>query len=154
MFNIGLTELIAILLVAFLVVGPKDLPKVARALARGIKKLRALIEDVKAEAHWDEVIDEVKDVKKSVDSAIQQVDVTREIRDVKNSVTEAVKQVDVTREIRDVKNSVTEAVKQADVTRDVREAKRVLTVEAPSELRAAKDEVEAALHAADKVSRK
>ena len=33
--NIGFGELIMILLVAFLVVGPKDLPKVARWLASG-----------------------------------------------------------------------------------------------------------------------
>ena len=31
MFNIGFSELILILLVAFVIVGPKDLPKVARA---------------------------------------------------------------------------------------------------------------------------
>ena len=30
MFNIGFSELLLVLLVAFLVVGPKDLPKVAR----------------------------------------------------------------------------------------------------------------------------
>ena len=29
MFNIGFSELIVVLLIAFLVVGPKDLPKVA-----------------------------------------------------------------------------------------------------------------------------
>ena len=34
MFNIGFSELILILLVAFVIVGPKDLPKVARWIAR------------------------------------------------------------------------------------------------------------------------
>lgn len=32
--NIGAAEIILILLVAFVIVGPKDLPKVARALGR------------------------------------------------------------------------------------------------------------------------
>ena len=40
MFNIGFSELLIILLIAFLVVGPKDLPKVARALARFIRFLK------------------------------------------------------------------------------------------------------------------
>ncbi len=40
MFNIGLSELILILLVAFLIVGPRDLPKVARALGRFTRFLK------------------------------------------------------------------------------------------------------------------
>ena len=40
MFNIGFSELLLVLLVAFLVVGPKDLPKVARWLGRTVKKSR------------------------------------------------------------------------------------------------------------------
>lgn len=52
MFNIGFWELIVILLVALLVVGPKDLPKVARSLARGIKRLRAMVDEVKRESAW------------------------------------------------------------------------------------------------------
>ena len=47
MFNIGMMELVLILLVAFLVVGPKDLPKVARWIARQIKNLRKLVREVK-----------------------------------------------------------------------------------------------------------
>ena len=39
MFNIGFEELILILLVAFVIVGPKDLPKVARAIGRFVKRL-------------------------------------------------------------------------------------------------------------------
>lgn len=43
MFNIGFSELLLVLLVAFLVVGPKDLPKVARWLGRTVKKSRRLL---------------------------------------------------------------------------------------------------------------
>ena len=44
MFNIGFSELILILLVAFVIVGPRDLPKVARALGRelGLPVMQAL----------------------------------------------------------------------------------------------------------------
>ena len=42
--SIGASELVLILVIAFVVVGPKDLPKVARALARAWKSLRRMIE--------------------------------------------------------------------------------------------------------------
>ena len=47
MFNIGFSELLLVLLVAFLVVGPKDLPKVARWLGRAVKKSRRLLNEIK-----------------------------------------------------------------------------------------------------------
>ena len=40
MFNLGSAELILILLVAFIIVGPKDLPRVGRALGRWVRQLR------------------------------------------------------------------------------------------------------------------
>ena len=36
-FNVGMAEIILLLLIAFVVVGPKDLPKVARALGRFVR---------------------------------------------------------------------------------------------------------------------
>jgi len=40
MFNIGFSELIVILLVAFVIVGPKDLPKIARSLGRAVRTVK------------------------------------------------------------------------------------------------------------------
>ena len=54
MFNIGMLELVLVLAVAFLVVGPKDLPKVARWLARQLKSIKKLIRQIKQETGWDE----------------------------------------------------------------------------------------------------
>ena len=44
--GIGLGEFIIVLLVAFIVVGPEDLPKVARTLARWIKAARRTLKDI------------------------------------------------------------------------------------------------------------
>ena len=48
-------------------VGPKDLPKVARWLGRMVKKIRLLIREVKQETGWDELEKEFK-ILKVIDS--------------------------------------------------------------------------------------
>ncbi len=86
MFNIGFTELLLILLVAFVVVGPKDLPKVARWLARVVKKSRRLINDIKKESGWDTIEKEVNEVRHDVKDAVKQGDISEELRETKKSV--------------------------------------------------------------------
>lgn len=73
------------LLVAFLVVGPKDLPKVARWLGRMVRKMRQLIREVKKETGWDELEKEFKDTKSDMDETIKDVkkdlDISSELKD-------------------------------------------------------------------------
>ncbi|MFP4315177.1 MAG: Sec-independent protein translocase protein TatB [Desulfovibrionales bacterium] len=47
MFGIGSTELIIILVVALLVLGPKKLPEMARSLGKGLAEFRRMSNDVK-----------------------------------------------------------------------------------------------------------
>jgi len=49
MFGIGPTELVVILVVALLVLGPKRLPEIARALGKGIAEFRRATADVTSE---------------------------------------------------------------------------------------------------------
>ncbi len=46
MFNIGMPELILIVIIALLVVGPKRLPDVAKSLGKGLAEFRKTAEDV------------------------------------------------------------------------------------------------------------
>lgn len=46
MFNIGVPELLVIVVVALLVVGPKKLPDLAKSLARGLAEFRKAADDV------------------------------------------------------------------------------------------------------------
>ena len=70
MFNIGMWELVMLMLVAFIVVGPKDLPKVAVALARGIKYVKRMAGDVMTSLNLDETLSEFNDAKKVVEDAV------------------------------------------------------------------------------------
>ena len=47
MFNIGTPELILILVVALIVLGPKRLPELAKSLGRGLREFQKAAEDLK-----------------------------------------------------------------------------------------------------------
>lgn len=94
MFNIGFSELLLVLLVAFLVVGPKDLPKVARWLGRAVKKSRRLLNEIKKESGWDELEKDVRDVQHDVKDAVKQGDISAELREAKKSVQDSAEKFD------------------------------------------------------------
>ncbi|MDA0339393.1 MAG: Sec-independent protein translocase protein TatB, partial [Proteobacteria bacterium] len=45
MFDIGLPEMMVLVVVTLLVVGPKDLPKVIRGFARTVAKMRRMVDE-------------------------------------------------------------------------------------------------------------
>ena len=47
MFGIGFPELIVILVLALVIIGPKKLPELGRSIGRGIAELRRMSEDLK-----------------------------------------------------------------------------------------------------------
>ena len=102
MFNIGFGEILIVLVVAFVIVGPDDLPKVARWLGRSIRKLRTLLRDIKRETGWDEIEKEVRGVERDVKQTVRQLDVSADLKDAAKSVETEIKGVsrDVERDMK------------------------------------------------------
>lgn len=93
MFNLGMMEILLVLAVAFLIVGPKDLPKVARWLARQLKSLKKLVREIKKETGWDEFAKEFKDVADDVKSTVKDVDIRGDIQSSADELRNTVKAV-------------------------------------------------------------
>lgn len=86
MFNIGFGELLVVLVIAYLVVGPKDLPKVARWLGRMVKRARLMVQELKQEIGWEELEREAATVKQDIDQTVKENDVTADIRSVSSDL--------------------------------------------------------------------
>ncbi len=90
MFNIGFEELLLILLVAFLIVGPKDLPKVARALGRLVRYLKEKWAEFVQETDLGDAMNDFKgmetDLKNTLRSADPSADIHRAQRDAKKAL--------------------------------------------------------------------
>ena len=122
MFNIGIGELLVVLVVAFVIVGPDDLPKVARWLGRQVRRIWLALQEFKTETGWDELEKEVKDVRQDIRQTVKEMDITGDIQD---AVKDARKEVD-------------------DLSKEVRQDFRQLDKSLSSEIKTLDDEVKAA----------
>ncbi|MBI3794046.1 MAG: twin-arginine translocase TatA/TatE family subunit [Nitrospinae bacterium] len=66
MFGIGAPELVLIVIIAIIFIGPKKLPEVARMFGRGYREFQSALEGVKKDFHEAGEI-ATKDVKASVE---------------------------------------------------------------------------------------
>ena len=78
MFGIGLPELIIIMVLALIVIGPNKLPDLARALGKGMAEFRKATQEIKESLDMDSDFQEIKD------------DLTDSISNVKDAIKEEV----------------------------------------------------------------
>lgn len=89
MFNISFAEFIVIMLLAFLILGPNEMVKVARFLGRAVRKCRKLLWQIKEYVNEEAAetgLDEVKETISEVKEAASEADLRNEFR--KNITTE------------------------------------------------------------------
>jgi len=91
--GIGLPEIVLILIIAAVVIGPKRLPEAAVQLARVIRQLRGYATDVTSQmrSELDELTREYEQVRKDLQDIRESA--TKEVRSVINEVDRATREV-------------------------------------------------------------
>jgi len=89
MFDIGFTELMVIGVVALIVIGPERLPRVARTAGALLGRLQRYVADVKADINREVELDELRNMKESVQQAASDEDLRKAESDLNRSVAEA-----------------------------------------------------------------
>jgi len=72
MFGIGMPELLLILAVALIVIGPKKLPDLAKSLGRAMGEFKRATNDLKQSIEQDSGLDEVRQSMKAVNQDLRQ----------------------------------------------------------------------------------
>jgi len=92
MFDVGLTELMVIAVVALIVIGPERLPKVARTAGLLLGRLQRYVSDVKSDINREMQLDDLKKLQQQVTDQVTSLEssVTHEMREVESSVNKAI----------------------------------------------------------------
>ena len=100
MFDIGWQELFILAVLAIIVIGPKDLPRAIRTIAKWIRKARSMARDF--QDGLDEVVREadVDDLKKELDTP-GGLDIAKKIEDAVDPTSEITKDMDLDKDLYD-----------------------------------------------------
>ncbi|MGB3820022.1 Sec-independent protein translocase protein TatB, partial [Achromobacter pulmonis] len=90
MFDVSLTELMVIGVIALIVIGPERLPKVARTVGHLLGRAQRYVNDVKSDIQREIELDELRKFKSEMETAAQ--DVQQSLHDTHNALQEPVQQ--------------------------------------------------------------
>ncbi|MEW5914574.1 MAG: Sec-independent protein translocase protein TatB [Thermodesulfobacteriota bacterium] len=82
MFGIGMPELLIILVIALVVVGPKKLPDLAKSLGKGLQQFRKATDEIKEGLEEHESYQELKGLQQSFRETLDEVNPRKMLEDV------------------------------------------------------------------------
>ncbi len=91
MFGIGFPELIIIVVLALIILGPNKLPDLARALGKGMAEFRKATQEMKENLDLDEGIQEVK---KATQEIKENLNMDQELQEVKDGFIDSISGLD------------------------------------------------------------
>lgn len=71
MFGIGTGELIVILLIAIIVLGPKEIPRIARTLGRGMREIQRAKDELKKNIEFED--DDFNEIRYELDKTTKDI---------------------------------------------------------------------------------
>lgn len=91
MFDIGFLEILVILIIALMVIGPERMPEVARKLGSFIGRTRRFIDAIKQDGEFQQAVNEIKD---AVDFEEQKKELTSLSQNLQSDLTEAAQSIE------------------------------------------------------------
>ena len=113
MFGIGLPELIIIMVIALIIIGPKKLPDLARALGKGMAEFRKATQEIKESLDLDE---DIQEVKKDLVDSISGLDTPIDLEEQESEEEKEPKYKDFDEVLESYEESKEEAESSEDIT--------------------------------------
>jgi len=112
MFGIGLPELIIIMVIALIVIGPSKLPDLAKALGKGMAEFRKATQEIKDSLDLDE---DIQEAKKDLVDSISGLDEPIDLPEFQEQEEKEVKYKDFDEALADYEKSKEEAEPSAPI---------------------------------------